>query len=215
MSKSEQEVSESDAMLGRGAEAVILRQGQQVIKERLKKGYRHSEIDQQLRRERTDLELKLLEKARRAGVNVPGAERQSDYELTLDFLPGQELKQVLGEASQGKGGGKSYRDYLREVGVSIAKIHARDVIHGDLTTSNIFVVDGQVYLIDFGLGFFSQREEDKATDLNLLKHDLKAAHPSLAKESFQAFKEGYQETYDQGKAVLDRLKAIESRGRYK
>lgn len=208
---------EGSSSLGRGAEAVLFKQEQQVVKKRVKKGYRHPKIDRQLRQDRTDLELKLLEKARRAGVNVPQAERKSDYELSLDFLPGQELKQVLNEQAAGNSNKREadYRHYLRQAGEAVAKLHARDVIHGDLTTSNLFVVENRLYLIDFGLGFFSQREEDKATDLNLLRQDLQAAHPSLAEESFQAFKGSYKNNYEQGKKILERLKDVESRGRYK
>lgn len=53
-----------------------------------------------------------------------------------------------------------------ELGRMIAKLHDGDLIHGDLTTSNVMIdLDGGVHLIDFGLSQLSTLSEDKAVDL--------------------------------------------------
>jgi Kae1-associated kinase Bud32 len=70
------------------------------------------------------------------------------------------------------------------VGKTIGKVHAADIVHGDLTTSNLMVspsVDGgltpRVHLIDFGLGMTRPAIEDKAVDLYVLERALISTHP--------------------------------------
>src|SRR4030042_1167648 len=49
------------------------------------------------------------------------------------------------------------------------------IINGDLTTSNMILnPDNKLYFIDFGLSFHSNKIEDKAVDLHLLKQALNA-----------------------------------------
>lgn len=58
---------------------------------------------------------------------------------------------------------------------SVAEMHSKGVIHGDLTTSNMMIrvnandEIADLYLIDFGLSQFSNKIEDKAVDLYVLK----------------------------------------------
>ena len=73
----------------------------------------------------------------------------------------------------------------------LAKIHNNNVIHGDLTTSNLLMAydkDSEIeevehlilknkdfsciYFIDFGLSFVSSHIEDKAVDLYVLKRAI-------------------------------------------
>ncbi|MCL5018601.1 MAG: Kae1-associated serine/threonine protein kinase, partial [Candidatus Pacearchaeota archaeon] len=70
------------------------------------------------------------------------------------------------------------------------------------------------YLIEFGLGFFSRKAEDKAVDLHLLKQALEAKHFKNWKELFEEVKKGYKDSKESQK-VLERLLAVEKRGRYK
>ncbi|MFH0948941.1 MAG: serine/threonine protein kinase, partial [Candidatus Aenigmatarchaeota archaeon] len=58
-------------IIARGAEAVISRDENDIIKERVAKHYRLKEIDERLRSSRTRAESRLLREARRAGVYVP------------------------------------------------------------------------------------------------------------------------------------------------
>jgi TP53 regulating kinase-like protein len=51
---------------------------------------------------------------------------------------------------------------LAAVGVALATIHTNDLVHGDLTTSNLMLeTDRRLVLIDFGLSFTSTLPEDK------------------------------------------------------
>ncbi len=67
---------------------------------------------------------------------------------------------------------------FKEIGNLIGKMHNQNIIHGDLTTSNMIVNSNEkkIYFIDFGLSFFSEKIEDKAVDLHLLKRALESKH---------------------------------------
>lgn len=74
---------------------------------------------------------------------------------------------------------------IKAVGKGIGAMHDSDVIHGDLTTSNILVrssgEDGtfdQVVFVDFGLGAMKATNEDKAVDLYVLERAFVSTHPS-------------------------------------
>ncbi|MBW3023134.1 Kae1-associated serine/threonine protein kinase, partial [Candidatus Woesearchaeota archaeon] len=72
----------------------------------------------------------------------------------------------------------------------------------------------EIHFIDFGLGFFSEKAEDKAVDLHLIRQALESKHHKIWKQCFGHVLEGYKE-YDKHKEVFDRLKIVESRGRNK
>ena len=67
------------------------------------------------------------------------------------------------------------------IGTEIARLHLADIVHGDLTTSNIMARRDTtglgVVLIDFGLASVSALIEDKAVDLYVLERALQATHP--------------------------------------
>ncbi|MBA7632319.1 hypothetical protein ES703_39863 [subsurface metagenome] len=78
-----------------------------------------------------------------------------------------------------------------------------------------------VFFIDFGLGFISHKFEDKAVDLHLLRQALEAKHfknwEVLFEEVLRGYKKSFSRVGGSGNAqiVLERLKAVEKRGRYK
>lgn len=183
-----------------GAEATV-KIDDKVEKKRHKKAYRHEEIDQRIRSERTSSEAKILKEASRAGANVPGVLEEKEDTIFLEKIEGNLLKQEPEEEN------------FRKLGEEVAKLHSRDIIHGDLTTSNA-IVNEKVYLIDFGLSFKSERVEDRAVDLNLLKHVTESSHPEKWQELWKEFKEGY-ENYEKFDKVMDQLNEVEQRGRYK
>ena len=64
----------SGTIIQRGAEAVLrLGTDGSLYKERLRKGYRIPELDEEIRKTRTRKEVGLLARARRAGVRTPEA----------------------------------------------------------------------------------------------------------------------------------------------
>lgn len=192
------------AELARGAEAVIREDERGVVKKRVPKRYRHPSLDERLRRERTDLEARLLRAAREAGVHVPEVVDVGEFELVLERVEGSVLRDVF----------EDERELWPRLGADIARLHRRDVIHGDLTTSNVVLRDGPVF-IDFGLGTFSDRTEDRATDLRLLEQVLESTHADVAEEAREAILGGYAEEADDPDAVLERLEEVRERGRYR
>lgn len=72
---------------------------------------------------------------------------------------------------------------MTSIGRAIGLMHNADVIHGDLTTSNMLLraaspgASPSVVLIDFGLSYVSTLVEDKAVDLYVLERALSSTHP--------------------------------------
>jgi N6-L-threonylcarbamoyladenine synthase/protein kinase Bud32 len=191
-------------MIGKGAEAELRRDGDRLVKERVVKGYRHPDLDRRLREDRTEQEARLLERAKQAGVQTPDVLDRDGTSLVMSFIDGDKLRDVFEDRD----------DLWERIGKDIGRLHDRDIIHGDLTTSNIIVRDDEPVFIDFGLGFFSQRTEDRATDLRLLDQVLEATHYTVADAAFGAIVDGYQDQYSEPEDVLDRLEDISDRGRY-
>jgi Kae1-associated kinase Bud32 len=198
--------------IGRGAEAILLKEGDKLIKHRIKKNYRIKEIDEELRKKRTKIETRLLNEARRIGVNVPRVIKVNDGEMKIemDFMDGKILKDFLDKINQ-----EERTRVCDEIGRQIGILHKSNIIHGDLTTSNMILISKKVYFIDFGLGFFSNKIEDKACDLHLLKEALISAHPKIWEECFKSILESYKKVVgDESERVIKRLKETEKRGRY-
>jgi Kae1-associated kinase Bud32 len=197
--------------VARGAEAILYKKNDRLIKERIKKGYRIKQIDEKLRKERTKLEASLLSKARRAGVATPRIVDidEKNFRITMEFIDGNRLKEFLNEAKE-----KAIREVCYEVGKSIGKLHSFGIIHGDLTTSNMILKNDKIYFIDFGLGFFSRKIEDQAVDMNLLFHALKSTHFKILNLCWHYIVKGYKKEYKNAELVLKRVKEIEKRVRY-
>lgn len=153
-------------IIKRGAEAVLYLEDDQLVKERIKKGYRLPEIDVKLRKLRTRKEAKLLSEARRVGVETPriSSVDEKDFKIKMDFIDGKRLKEFFNDTDD-----ENRKKVAEDVGRLVGILHKNGIVHGDLTTSNMILKDDKVFFIDFGLGEFSNRIEDLATDLSVLK----------------------------------------------
>lgn len=190
-------------LIAKGAEAEIIKERNKIIKRRIKKGYRIHVLDEKLRRLRTKKESKLLLESKRVGVPVPSVLETKKYEIVMEFISGSRLKEIVEERP----------DLIEELGKHIATFHEHNIIHGDVTTSNAIFND-RLYIIDFGLGFFSNRIEDKATDLWVLKEVLESSHRN-ADILWKRFLKAYKKHYKNSEKVIKRLEKIQKRGRYK
>ncbi|MCU0642005.1 MAG: Kae1-associated serine/threonine protein kinase [archaeon] len=194
-------------IIGTGAEAVLIHKGTHLIKDRIKKSYRLPILDERLRRQRTKKESRLLEKASKL-IPVPKIIKTDEKEkIEMEYIDGKKLSEHLDTLNNAE-------KICRTIGEQIAKLHDADIIHGDLTTSNMILKDDKVYFIDFGLGFESKKAEDKAVDLHLIKQALEAKHFNHFEKFFSQVLEGYKISKHHS-LVLARLKAVEKRGRYK
>jgi len=224
-------------LIAKGAEALIYKIKNKVIKDRIPKPYRHPELDKKLIKRRTKSEAKLLEKASKI-INAPKPleDPGSGRMIHMPYIPGKKLSEHLDTLPNAI-------DVCETIGINLAKLHDADIIHGDLTTSNMILSNkndenqdknntkplntekdllintlsdssSKLFFIDFGLGFTSSRIEDKAVDLHLIKQALEAKHFKNHKEFFQAILKGYKLSKNSS-LVLNQLKKVELRGRYK
>jgi Kae1-associated kinase Bud32 len=194
--------------IAQGAEAVLYMKDNIIIKERLKKSYRISEIDDALRKFRTRREAKFIEK-----LPVPGPKLISVDDkkmiIEMEFIEGPKVKDVL----------EKNVNLCFEIGKKAAILHNNNMIHGDLTTSNMILnkkgKKNEVFFIDFGLGFFSYKVEDKAVDLHLLKQALESKHYTVFEKAFKLVLQGYKNESNNYKEILERFEQVEERGRNK
>jgi len=198
-------------VIKRGAEAVLYRDNGHLVKERIKKSYRLPQIDERLRKLRTRKEAKLLNEARRVGVETPNVFSidENGFRIVMGFVDGKRIKEFLNKTDD-----KKRKKVATEIGKCVGLLHKNGIVHGDLTTSNMILKEDKVFFIDFGLGDFSSRAEDLATDLSVLKEALKSTHFKRLDLLWSSFIKGYKQTNDNFNKVLDTLNDIEKRGRY-
>ena len=198
-------------IIRRGAESIIYLDDSQLVKERIKKSYRLKEIDEKLRKLRTRKEAKLLNEAKRVGVETPKifSVDEKGFKIIMEFIDGKRLKEFLNETDD-----KNRKGVAEELGKAVGLLHKNGIVHGDLTTSNMILKDDKIFFIDFGLGDFSNRIEDLATDLSVLKEAFKSTHFKYLDILWESFIKGYKLTNDKFNKVLDTLNDIEKRGRY-
>lgn len=144
----------------------------------------------------------------------------------LDWLK-QQQKEKKREGEGDEGGLKAL---MQRIGVAVGRLHETNVVHGDLTTSNLMLrpanrkrgevvgiedimgLEGDVVLIDFGLATQNALEEEKAVDLYVLERAFGSTHPEV-EEAFAEVLRAYGESYKGGKIVLKRLEDVRMRGR--
>lgn len=201
---------------------------QVIVKRRIRKSYRHRSLDVRIRRYRTIHEAQMIHEARKAGVPTPvvyDVDRER-FTIVMEYIEGERVKELLESVDAEKRG-----KLCLEIGRLIARLHKRNIIHGDLTTSNLIEAKpmgspspnppkigrvGMLFLIDFGLSYYSLELEDRGVDLHLLKRALNSTHFKVAGECYPQILRGYRETIGEGYAskVLEKVDEIERRGRY-
>ncbi|MEM4703730.1 MAG: KEOPS complex kinase/ATPase Bud32 [Candidatus Bathyarchaeia archaeon] len=185
-----------------------------IMKKRLPKKYRPPMLDEQIRFYRTIHEPQLMHEAKKAGVSTPTIflVDVKNATIIMDYINGKQVKLVLSSFSKAK-----RRKLCFKIGELIGKLHGHGVVHGDLTTSNMILnSEGKIFFVDFGLGEKTRELEARGVDLHLMKRALQSAHFRLADECFNAVVEGYSNVVggEMVKSVLDKIREIETRGRY-
>lgn len=112
------------------------------------------------------------------------------------------------------------RKVSNEIGSAISKIHKHNIVHGDLTTSNMLVKEdattgfvSELFLIDFGLGQLDPNPEEKGVDLYVLERALLSTHKDSEK-IFKLVLEAYKRSYKGGcDEVISKLDDARARGR--
>jgi len=196
-------------LLKKGAEADIYLSdwyGKKAIaKVRTIKPYRHRNLDLDIRKRRTIHEAQMLSAVKSIGVLSPYVYFVDPMfcEIIMEFVPGTNAKQIINS------------EISMQIGIYAALLHSKNIIHGDLTTSN-FLVSDKLHLLDFGLSFHSDRLEDKAVDLRLVKETFSSIHHQKYEALFSSFLKGYSTILgdDMVKKLLIKVSNIEGRVRY-
>jgi Kae1-associated kinase Bud32 len=188
--------------IAQGAEAVIYEKDNNIIKDRIKKKYRIKEIDYLLRKQRTRRESKILKKS---PISSPKLIKEEKTKIMMEKIHGKRIRDLL----------DNNLNLVKEIAESISKLHDNNIIHGDLTTSNMILnqKNNKVYFIDFGLSFISHKTEDKAVDIHLFKQALESKHYKAYEKALKLFIKNYNPKNK--KNILKRLEKVEKRGRYK
>ena len=181
-----------------------------VIKQRVVKAYRHPRLDKSLQTFRLRNEVRLMFEARRAGIAVPVIYSIdiAENRIVMQEVTGTRVKDALEQLPE-----EAAIRVCQRIGEIAAKLHANDIVHGDLTTSNMLLEGDEIVLIDFSLGSKSAELEDKGVDMHLLEEAFHSAHYRRA-ALYDVVKNAYATTYPEGKAVLQKVREIEKRGRY-
>ncbi|MBD3204669.1 Kae1-associated serine/threonine protein kinase [Candidatus Woesearchaeota archaeon] len=192
--------------IAQGAEAKIFIKEDRIIKHRFEKKYRIPEIGEPLRKFRTRREAKVIGKL---PPEVKGPKLiemdDTDMKIEMSYIDGPKVRDILEENI----------DLAEEIGRKTAVLHNNNIIHGDLTTSNMIYFEKEIYFIDFGLSFFSHKIEDMAVDIHLLRQALESKHHTIYKKAYELFLKGYKEKSKDYDNIIKRLKKVEKRGRYK
>jgi Kae1-associated kinase Bud32 len=202
--------------LYQGAEAKIVKStylGHYIVeKRRLKKHYRISEIDSRLITFRTKEEVKLMTQARKQGVSIPIIYDVDVMHgiIRMEYINGHRIKDVYNTVHEDE------RLRICEIiGQNIARLHKGDIIHGDITTSNMILFQDRIYFIDFGLGEINPDIEAKGVDLHVLMEAMESTHSKYSSE-FEHILNSYKEGYgDDAMLVENKIKEIVKRGRYR
>lgn len=181
-----------------------------VMKQRLVKGYRNPKLDKSIQSFRIKNEVRLMFDARRAGIPVPVIYSidLAENRIVMQEIEGMRVKDALEQLPE-----EEARRVCERIGEIAGRLHANDIVHGDLTTSNMILEGDKIVVIDFSLGSKSSELEDKGVDMHLLEEAFHSAHYRRS-GLYDTVKKAYTEAYPDGESVLKKVKEIEKRGRY-
>jgi TP53 regulating kinase and related kinases len=235
-------------LLRQGAEARVWKVPQHptstaICKERFPKKYRHPTLDARLTKQRCRMEARLLEKCRARGMRVPQVLQVDtnfsnstaliyleyiDGMTVRDYLEEELLPRLAEETSNGNGARADHaplNELARDIGNTIAQLHAGGMVHGDLTTSNMMMMmmqntttdaiasQSSLVLIDFGLAKNTTATEERAVDLYVLERALQSTHSTLPESFLETLLSAYANGSSSKNDTLTRLEKVRQRGR--
>ena len=151
--------------------------------------------------------------------------------------PSITVREFISCLQENRGGDDSLLGLAEKIGEVIGKAHKSNIIHGDLTTSNMLLTpcfkaacqtekmlsptdiierdihDLDIVLIDFGLTALEGTAEDKGVDLYVLERALLSTHPNTD-HVFEAILASYRKHNPGGQGeVIKKLDEVRLRGR--
>ena len=217
-----------------------------LIKERFKKKYRVEELDKKLTKNRMLNESRNICRASKLGIKVPSLYFIDliERKIYMEYLENSCQLKVILQSIYSNEDISIYESLLdkisNDLGNMLSKLHSGDLIHGDLTPSNILLKIKEdtnsellnnaeqiilknknydyMYLIDFGLSSVALSTnsslEDKAVDLYVLKRAIISSNPK-SDELFEKAMNIYKKNCKDGEEIIQRYKIVEMRGRKK
>lgn len=193
-----------------------------VLKERVKKSYRISEIDILINKKRTKSEIHIMETINNSNLVHSPKLLYGDikeYKIYMEYLSNcVNLKDYIDDLIQ-VNKIEDIKIILKDLGFIIAEVHNLKIIHGDLTTSN-FMIDksdiSKIYILDFGLSFVSESVENRAVDLYVIEKTFICSHNKIS-ELFNILLNSYSDNITEKKKgeVIKKLDQVRMRGRKK
>lgn len=199
-------------LLKRGAEAEIhlteFLGREAIAKLRVPKTYRNKRIDDVLRKNRTKSEARLMSEVKKYGVSTPIIYDVNVDEcmIVMEYIKGRRIKDIINNLSENERKRICYK-----IGESVGKMHVSNIIHGDLTTSNMILLNDKIFFIDFGLGEKNGEVEAKGVDLHVMMEGFEGAHSEV--DAFGYVLDSYK-PYDKKGMAVKRMYEISERGRY-
>ncbi len=200
-------------LLKKGAEGDIFliswNKKKAILKNRKKKDYRNSSLDQRIRKQRTIRECEIISEVKSFGVSTPLIYNMDTKNCTII------MQYIVGTVVNNLSESKLIKSCI-EIGRIVGLMHKNGIMHGDLTTSNFIISKGKMFVLDFGLANKTMKPEDHAVDLRLLKEILNSAHAKIMNKAWSNFLKGYKSAVGSAyfSKITNLVKVIESRGRY-
>lgn len=219
-------------VLKQGAEGILYEglylNKRTIIKERFTKEYRNPALDQTLSRERLKAEIRAIVRCKSIGIKTPAI-----YFVNVDsrriymehFTNGITVKDYIDQFTDDSESETKLTDLATLIGSQIGKMHANNIIHGDLTSSNMMLVNKngideyrdlnalELAFIDFGLSHIENSPEDKGVDLYVLERAMASTH-AVADMMWSGIIEGYKNGCKKGfKVNLQKYDDVKARGR--
>ncbi|KAM4626056.1 EKC/KEOPS complex subunit TP53RK [Polymixia lowei] len=213
-------------LLKQGAEARVYRGvflgKPTIVKERFPKQYRHPVLDEKLTHRRTVQEVRSILRCRKAGISAPVVYfvDYTSHCIFLEEIVGSvTIRDHIASTQKSHSSPQQHLELMvQKIGQILAKMHDEDVVHGDLTTSNMLlrssVENGEMnlVLIDFGLSYISALPEDKGVDLYVLEKAFLSTHPNT-EALFEKLLKSYAASSKKSSAVIKKLDEVRLRGR--
>ena len=204
------------------------------------------ELDKKLTKNRMFNESRNICRASKLGIKVPTIYFVDliERKIFMEYLDNSCQLKVILQSIYSLPDISPYNKLLDKIssdlGNIISKLHSGDLIHGDLTPSNIILKIKEdtgsellnnaekiilekkdyddMHLIDFGLSSVAINTacsmEDKAVDLYVLKRAIISSNPK-SEELFEKAMEIYQKKCKNGEDIINRYKKVEMRERKK
>jgi TP53 regulating kinase-like protein len=226
-----------------------------IVKERFVKAYRHPQLDARISAQRTLYEARILTRCRKFGIHTPTVYHVDTIgnRIFMEHVRAPTLNAFISnicststttlmECDNTNNNNDDNDDdnnnddenlrLLRRVaalfGDIVARLHNNQVIHGDLTTSNVLIQttkindenghqsnDYKLVMIDFGLGYVSTLIEDKAVDLYVMSRAIASTHAVHETLLVDAFFTAYKASAENADQIYARYEDVSLRGRKK